>query len=194
MKRIVSILLLGLMSCFLLNGQGHLKVKNIPIEGSATSFISKLKAAGLKHYSGSGVDEILTGTFAGMSDCYFVFAASDKTKTIFRVGIMTDSAVSWSSLKSKYNRIKEDYAKKYPEYNSYEFFEDPYYAGDGYELQALRKEKCTYATFYHTPEGSITVEMKASSYSEGYVVITYEDNLSYEKAKSERGETVSDDI
>ena len=193
MKRIVSIIALFLGSCILLNGQEHLKVKNIPIEGSATSFIAKLKATGLKHYTGSGTDEVLKGQFAGMPDCYFIIAASDKTQTVFRVGIMTDNSVSWSSLKSKYNGIKDSYSSKYPDYKSYEYFTEPYYEGDGYELQALRLEKCTYATYFFTDEGSITVEMKGSS-GEGYVVITYEDNIGFEKAKAERNATVIDDI
>lgn len=195
MKRIITIIALLLTSCLLLNGQEHLKFKNIPIDGTVTSFISKLKAAGLKHYSDTGINEVLDGTFAGMNNCKVIFASSDKTKTVFRVAVITENEVSWRSLKNTYNTVKETYNNKYGEGRSYEFFEDPYYEGDGFEFQALRRDKCTYATFYTTPEGNISIQMKGSSTSsEGYLLITYEDDKNFDKAKEEREATVIDDI
>ena len=48
----------------------------------------------------------------------------------------------------------ELFTKKYGEpKDHFEFFSSPYYEGDGYELQALRKEKCNYISFWTLDKG-----------------------------------------
>lgn len=50
------------------------------------------------------------------------------------------------------------------------------YEGDGYELQAVRKEKCTYSTFYDTPRGYIAVQI--SNFE--CLLVGYEDKINIE--------------
>ena len=70
------------------------------------------------------------------------------------------------------------------------FFSKPYYEGDGYELQALRKEKCHYISFYKLPLGAAIVEISQF----GHIQIGYEDNINYELKKKEEESEALDDI
>lgn len=194
MKKIATILAFALLSCFILSGQEHLKIKNVPIDGNASTFTKKLKDAGLTEYPDAGDYTILQGTFAGLSNCLFMFAESDKSRIVYRVLVMTEEDRTWSALKSTYLSLKNNYSAKYSKGRSYEFFDSPYYEGDGYEMQALRLEKCTYVTYYTVPEGAISIEMKAFSSGGGYILITYEDKQNLEIAKAERSSIVNDDI
>ena len=187
MKRILSLIAIVFVSCTMLFGQEHLKIKNIPIDGTVQSMYAKLKATGLKPMP--DVPGALQGTFAGMDDCAFLIIGSDRTNTVYKVGVMTQFIDSWSSLKSMYLRLKEQYINKYNDCQSFEFFSSPYYEGDGYEMQALRMDKCTYASYFETPEGIISLEIKDKC-----IFITYEDAINLEKAKAEFGENVINDI
>lgn len=187
MKRILSLIAIVFVSCTMMFGQGHLKIKNIPIDGTVQSMYAKLKATGLKPIP--EVSGALQGTFAGMNDCAFLIIGSEKTNTVYKVGVMSQFEDSWYSLKSLYLRLKEQYTNKYNECQSFEFFSSPYYEGDGYEMLALRLDKCTYASYFETPEGIISIEIK-----EKYIFITYEDAINLEKAKAELNESVNSDI
>ena len=192
MKKLLSILAICLICSIELFAQEHIKVKNIPIDGKVPALMAKFKAAGLTPYK--GYDDVLTGTFAGFDNCTFLFYGTDKTNTAYRITIMTDSYSSWYTLKVKYRALKESYIQKYPNYEDFEFFREPYYEGDGYELQALKNEKCVYSTFFDTEEGTISIELSSVSSQSGYIVIRYEDKINLSIAKSERQTTVSDDI
>ncbi len=98
--------------------------------------------------------------------------------------------VSWHSLKSEYNSFKDSYNDKYGKGRSYEYFSDPYYEGDGYELQALRLEKCTYITFYETQEGNIMLKIG----DDKAVQVHYEDKLTTAAKSREAEQSVSNDI
>jgi hypothetical protein len=58
---------------------------------------------------------------------------------------------SWYSLKNQYEEYLEIMTSKYGRPNSsYSSFITPYYEGDGYELSALKLEKCIYSAFWNT--------------------------------------------
>ncbi len=194
MKKILTAIAFVLLSCSMLNAQeGHLKIKGIPIEGNLSTFMSKLKATGLKAASFGGV-ECLEGKFAGTSDCYFLFGASQTSKTVFRVAVIMPEETSWRSLKGQYESVKDNYSSKYGNGRSYEWFDSPYYEGDGYEMQALKKDKCNYTTFFDAPGGSIKIEIQSWAPSAGIVLITYEDEKGMAIAKAENNAIVNDDI
>ena len=137
----------------------HLDFKGIPLDGRLSDFISKLEAEGFTF--DKYVDEdaaIMKGDFAGRNaDIYILVTPS--SKTVYAVSVFYNEDESWSSLKSDYFQMKELYTKKYGEPESFEFFSKPYYEGDGYELQALRKGKCNYESLWELPLGRICIKI-----------------------------------
>ena len=100
-----------------------------------------------------------------------------------------------SEIFNAYDRIKGLYVEKYGDPKShFEFFMDPYYKGDGYEAQAVRVGKATFASFWEFPdkdgksndnlEVDISKYMEVSaSYENGPMMETY---LAKKKAKSSK--------
>ena len=85
------------------------------------------------------------------------------------------SASTWDGAVSLYNQKVNAITSKYGNTNVvYEEFYDPYYLGDGYELQALDNDKCQWIRIWSDmalyPNLTIAVEISKSA----MVLVTYE--------------------
>lgn len=189
MKRIL-LTLCAVMVAVTLQAQEHMSFKGISMGGNLSTFVSALKNQGFIQEDYYDNMVILKGDFAGKSDCTIVVGATENTKSVWKVVVTFPEKVSWYSLKSEYKSFKESYNNKYGKGRSYEYFSDPYYEGDGYELQALRLEKCTYMTFYETAEGNIMLEIS----DDKSVAVHYEDKITTAIKDREEEQSVSSDI
>lgn len=180
--------------CF---AQEHLTFKGIPIDGTLTEFVSKLEGEGytLSFYNDEGYACMMNGSFAGITNCQIFIISSRYSHTVWKVAVYFPEQNSWYSLKSRYNEYKTSLIQKYGEpEEDYHFFTQPYYEGDGYELSALRGDKCTYIAFFSVPEGNMAIEMKSKQYNAGQVVISYEDILNTQVKIDEQQRSVNSDL
>ena len=152
--------------------------------------VSQLKSKGITHELTEGSIAMLKGDFAGKSDCTIGVLATKQSNTVWKVVVYFPEKTSWYSLKSEYKSFKESYTEKYGSPSSYEYFSDPYYEGDGYELQALRLEKCSYVSYYETDKGYISVEIDDSK----CVTVSYEDAINVKIKSREQEMSISEDI
>lgn len=189
MKNILTLFAVMFLSLSLA-AQEHLDFRGIPINGHIDNFVTKMKSLGYTISSKDGDAVIMKGKFTNRDAELFILS-TPKTKTVYKVFVDFDKETSWNSLKSSYYEYKELYIKKYgTTENSYEFFSDPYYEGDGYELQALNKEKCTYATFFKTPKGIVVV--KLTKYE--CLRLGYEDKINVELKDQEQTASALNEI
>ncbi len=187
-KKLLFIILLTLSFSFSAYPADNetLKFKNIPIDGKLDTFIELLEKQGYKSYYETDFGVMLEGDFLGQ-DAKIAVLCSPKTKLVWKVSVIFPENKSWISLKNHYKKIKELYNKKYTYDISYEFFKDPYYEGDGYELSAFKQEKAYWTTFYM--EGiMIEVNNKAE------LVISYENSDNGDIASQEREANSLDEI
>lgn len=170
--------------------QEHLDFRGVPIDGKLADFVVKMEKLGYTVDKKIDNVVIMNGKFTNKPAEIYILA-TPQTKTVWKVAVHFDDAVSWSSLKSMYREYKELYTKKYGSpSNSFEFFKDPYYEGDGYELQALRKEKCTYVTYYEVEAGFLAIRMTSS----GAVSLAYEDKENSDLDTNEKNSSALDEI
>ena len=188
MKKLVLLFTVMLMSTTSF-AQEHLDFRGVPIDGHIDDFVSKME--GLGYTLEKKVDNavIMEGRFTN-KDVNVYILSTPQTNTVWKVAVYFDEATSWSSIKNSYREYKDLYKKKYGVGESYEFFSDPYYEGDGYELQALRKEKCNYVTYFEPATGYVTVKMSSSE----CIVIAYEDKVNTELKKKEQTSSALDEI
>lgn len=178
-----------------LQAQSHLVFKGIPLDGSTTEFMNKLRTKGLKISETKDIGGIMKGDFAGYSDCTIYVYGTRKTKKVFCAIVAFPSENSWSSLYYQYSSLKSSYTKKYGEPLSIEEFITPYYEGDGYELQALKKDKCTYSSKFTTEAGDILISITYHENSDGYdVSVGYIDNINRELNEAEQQEIIDSEI
>lgn len=168
----------------------HLEFKGIPLDGKLSDFVLQLSKEGFtfKEYARDYI-AVMEGFFAGDYATIYIFA-TPKSKTVWKATVNYNEKESWSSLKSDYFNMKDIFTKKYGEPKHFEFFSEPYYEGDGYELQALRKEKCHYISFYQLPLGMAVVEISQFC----HLQIGYEDNINCELKKKEEESEILEDI
>lgn len=188
MKKLVLLFAVMLMSTTFF-AQEHLDFRGVPIDGHIDAFVSQMERLGYTVDKRIDNSAIMNGKFTGRDVELYIFS-SPKTNTVWKVVLYFDKG-SWSSLKSSYFEYKGLYTQKYGKpTSSYEFFSDPYYEGDGYELQALRKEKCHYLSIYKLEIGSIAVQL--SEYEQ--LKLVYEDNINCELKNIEQTSSALDEI
>ena len=189
MKRMLLTLCSVLIVTFA-QAQEHMIFKDISMDCNLTTFVSKLVAKGYEKVLVKDDAVALTGNFAGKKDCTILVLSSANSHLVWKVSVLFPEHTSWSSLKSEYFLFKESYSKKYGKPESFEYFTDPYEEGDGYELQAVKLEKCIYASYFNTPLGYIVLDI----HKDKFVRVTYEDAINAEIRDKEKEQAVSDDI
>ncbi len=168
----------------------HMTFKGVPICGHVDALRQKLEELGYAFtgYFENGV--MLNGEFAGKSGCEIYIIGSICTQQAWKIIVYFPEHKNWYALKNEYFEYKERFMKKYGIPDSFEYFEDPYEEGDGYELSALYNEKCSFKSFFKTDKGYITVSMASSS----CVSIDYEDSISADLAATEKESKANFDI
>ena len=173
--------------------QEHLTFKGIPIDGNIRDFSQKLEDNGYSPNYGNSSDAFrwFDGDFMGKQSVILVpFTSSG---LVFKVFALHEYS-SWSRLSSAFDDAVELYQKKYgkPDYD-FKFFSSPYYEGDGYELQALRNDKCHYYFAWQLENGVISVSLQ---YLVGkyYIRYAYEDAINQDRRDTEKESKALDDI
>ena len=157
MKKLVLILFLLFSIGVNAQQESHLEFKGIPITGTLDNMINKLKAQGYELVDVFDEEDaaILEGKFAN-ENCELYVWSTPKTKIVYKILVKFDSKDSWWTLKSNYKKLKEQLGTKYNvRPDATEGFLDPYYEGDGYELQAIRLGKSLHISEFELGEGKI---------------------------------------
>ena len=113
--------------------------------------------------------------------------ATPKTNLLYRANIFFNEHTSWYSLKSEFLEVVKYYKAKYKSISSSRTFIDPYYEGDGYELQGVSMDKCFYYERFEAEGGKISIEISDMK----RVQIRYEDK---NNAKKNEQETIATNL
>ena len=116
----------------------------------------------------------LNGKLLG-EDVILTIYSTLTSRKVRKIVLFYTSSTSWESAVSLYDRKVEAITTKYGTATDvYEQFYDPYYLGDGYELQAFDKDKAQWIRIWadmpSTPNLTIAVEIGKSA----LVMVTYE--------------------
>jgi hypothetical protein len=154
----------------------------IKVDGSPTEVTSAFKAKGFKFVSNEGNIVSLKGEMNG-TDIQLFAVFTPKSKKCWKFTIFFPEKSSWESIKSEYDDYLTAVKDKYgAPSNQYETFLSPYYAGDGYEMSAVRLEKCIYASYWLDLGISITI----SKYKQ--VRLAYENTINSKIDDKEKNE------
>lgn len=190
MKKILFFVL-GLLIGSLTISAEHAVFAGVELGCNKSDFVNAMKQKG---FTINNEDEsslmMVGGSFAGFHDCEIVIICT-KSGKVAKVTVYLPKETSWISIKGQFNTIKDLYTNKYgnPE-GDYHFFVSPYSEGDGYEMTAVKVEKCHYASFFKLDGYSIMVSI--SKYQQ--VKIVYEDNETLDILKNEIQKNVMQDI
>lgn len=176
MKTIVTIL--ALFVTISVNAQEFM---GIAVGGTTQECINKFIAKGLRITVTEGAPKTVT-SFVGKlngEEIELNIVSTPISKKVWKFSVYFPKRASWSLLKIEYGNLRSSLISKYGQPNqTFASFTDPYYEGDGYELQAVRLEKCTYATFWSD------IYIQISEYLQ--VNVVYQNNVNSELNSRER--------
>jgi hypothetical protein len=183
MKKFLMFLFVCLLSITAYAQKEHLTFKGIPIDGKLTAFVNKLQDKGFKVNLSTSNFAQMEGEFSGKI-CEIYIQASLISNTTYQVHVLLEESDNWFEIRTTYNEYKKLLTSKYGAGNSKEDFMNPYYEGDGYEMTAIRKDKCRFFTMYELPNGKIALGI--ASIKDGSVLLIYSDKMNEELAEQEK--------
>lgn len=183
MKKLLFIAMMCLMSAFTLAQTKHVQFKGIPVDGTLSSFVSQLKNQGFTYLGEEDGVALLSGKFAGYSDC--TIAVVSTKGTVWKVVVLFSETESWDAIVNQYNEFKQSFELKYnSKPQSVEELQDTYSRG-GLVYIGFKDEKNVWGSAFQVPGGSVFLEiLPSNSYGSLCLRISYQDAINTEIRKS----------
>ena len=172
MKKIIATLsfLMILMSSSFAQNSEHLKFKGVPIDGTLNEYVNKMKQAGFVLEETEDGVALLSGEFAGYSDCIVGVKTLQKLNLVHEIVVLFPSQDKWAGLNYDYERLKTMLTKKYGEPDEcMEKFNAPSYMtmDDNDKMYQVERNNCEYYSKYDTNNGSISLTISNDGYEFG---------------------------
>lgn len=168
-------------------GTEHLKFMGVPINGTLTQFVTKLKAKGLRSAAIKAGMATLKGEFAGYKGCT-IYAFTLKPKNVVsKVSVVFSGYQSWSQYESHYLALKDMLTEKYGEPSACveEFQSIANIDNDLLKLMGAKSGACKYVTDYISDKGQVELSIESGG-EECWIRLLYIDkanaNVVREKA------------
>ena len=172
MKKIIITLslLMVLMTSSFAQSSEHLKFKGVPIDGTLNEYVNKMKQAGFYYETTEDGIALLSGEFAGYSDCIVGVKTLQKLNLVHEIVVLFPSQDKWAGLNYDYERLKTMLTKKYGEPDEcIERFNAPSYMtmDDNAKMYQVESNNCEYYSKYDTNNGSISLTISNDGYEFG---------------------------
>ena len=161
----------------------HLKFKGVPIDGTLNEYINKMKQAGFNHEVTEDGVALLSGEFAGYSDCIVGVKTLQKLNLVHEIVVLFPSQDKWAGLSYDYERLKTMLSKKYGEPDEcFERFNAPSYmiGDDNDKMYQTIMNNCEYYSIYSTDSGTIALKIDNEKYNVCRVKLFYTDKINSE--------------
>ncbi len=171
-------------------GSEHLRFKGVPIDGTLSEYVSKMKRAGFTHLSTEDGTAYLQGDFAGFKGCTIRVTTIKSVNKVNMIDVMFPEQRNWRSLQSVYQQLKNMLTEKYgnPSECVEEFQLDSYEntpVTDDDKLHKLYMDECTWYTTYSTTEGDIQLSLSKTGYVSPCIMLGYWDRINTQAVRSQ---------
>lgn len=187
MKKIVVTLFL-LMSFTLIFAQSseHLKFKGVPIDGTLSEYVSKMKQAGFQLVGTDDGVALLEGEFAGYRGCLIAVSTLKSVNVVNTIGVVFPARENWSSLEGDYEHLKSMLTEKYGEpsdvVEKFQGYGDP--QTDQEKWINIMTDNYTWYTIFETENGDTQLSLEKGDYGEYFVLLKYFDKINTEAVRS----------
>ena len=188
MKKTKIFLVIAILFCTFANVMGqssneHLTFKGVPIDGSVSNFVNKMKQKGFTYVRNYDRKAIMNGTFAGYNDCY-VYIYPNGTDIVRMVAVSFPECKSWTTLYGNYVDIKSMLIKKYgtpfKEEERWDSYSEP--KDDNSKIWAVKMERCKFQTVFRLDNGIIMLNISSID-MHCNVGLVYSDDINSEKGQ-----------
>ena len=161
----------------------HMKFKGIPMTGSLTSFVEKLKTKGYSYIGKQDGVAFLKGEFASVKKCTIGVATFNGKDQVNSVVVFFPDKKLWSEISSDYFGMKELLTEKYGNPESVEEFTNGNPEDDFLKFYAILKGECNYISEFSCDNGKIQLSMKKANYSSASIYLKYIDDTNAKELK-----------
>lgn len=166
---------------------GHLTFKGVPIDGTLTEYVSKMKAAGFSLLETEDGTAILQGDFAGFKGCKIGVSTLKATDVVNTIGVIFPECEDWSSLENRYELIKLMLTQKYGQpaecLEKFQTYREP--NDNGSKLTCLKMEQCIYYTIFETAKGKIRLSLEHVWGRGCFVMLQYWDKINTDTVRAQ---------
>jgi len=186
MKKILSLMLcvMTFTATLAQTESEHLTFKGVPIDGSLTSFVQKMKQKGFTYLTSLDNVVVMKGTFSGYNDCKIYVYSSEQKDLVYNIGVIFPETESWGVLSSNYFNLKEMLTTKYGEPSdcteTFDAYSQP--RDDQMKMFYAQTDKCKYETVFALSNGWIKLiisHVRANYQDTCYVSLIYTDFVNY---------------
>lgn len=165
----------------------HLTFKGIPIDGTLTNYVSKMKTVGFTHKLTKGGMALLEGEFASYKNCHIGVSTLKAKDLVCKIAVIFPECETWSELSSNYYNLKELLTEKYgrPSETVEEFQSTIQPKDDGSKMYEVQFDRCNYFTTYETEKGTIQLSIGHDGVIRCYVRLLYVDKINGEPVKKQ---------
>lgn len=169
MKKFVIFIVMSFMSISTFCQNAHLSFKGVPIDGTLTEYVNKMKAAGFTHIGTEGGIVLMQGDFAGYKNCTIGVQTLKPRNLVHEITVVFPSQEKWPNLENDYLKIKEMLTTKYgaPSQSNEEFVKTPSWKDlndDEDRMEELKEDRCEYYSIFTLHNGRITLQLRYTGY------------------------------
>lgn len=178
MKELLTTLLITFFAT-ILYAQEHLAFKGVPIDGTLSTYVAKMKSKGFTSYGTSDGVATLKGDFAAHKSCTILVATMQNRDLVSRIGVIFPDQSQWQYLYGDYAELKELLTMKYGEpTNCIEEFQSYSYPTDDFmKLQYVEMDQCKYMSSFEVSNGEIQLSIAHGEYGSCFVKLLYIDKV-----------------
>lgn len=183
MKRIITFLICAIASIAIYAQveSEHMTFKGIPIDGSITEFVSKMKQKGFVFEEYNDFGARMKGEFAGNKGCT-IQIYTNKKNNVYLIAVLFPNAENWSTLYSTYDVLKRNLTKKYGDYinciEEFQGYNEP--TDDNSKMHEVHMDRCKYNTTFGNEKGIILLSIMNYRFN-AYVSLAYADKINGEQ-------------
>ncbi|MCR4774219.1 MAG: hypothetical protein K5854_07670 [Prevotella sp.] len=157
----------------------HLKFKGVPIDGTLSQYVQKMKTAGFSMLGMENGAAILQGDFAGYKECTISVETLKDKDLVAKIIVAFPDCNTWSELHGSYLDLKFMLAEKYGApsdcLENFQGYSDQ--RDDNFRMIAVRLDRCRYITTFSTKAGDIQLKISHKGMSSCYVTLSYYDKI-----------------
>lgn len=188
MKKIILSLYLSFVAFATTSAQSsseHLTFKGVPIDGTLSEYVAKMKQAGFSHVGTQDGTAILQGDFAGFKGCTIGVSTLKNLNVVSTIEVIFPKHDDWSSLERDYDQLKSMLMQKYGEpAKVVEQFHGSSPDTNDSKLFALFMDRCTWNTTFETSKGDIQLSIQKEEYGDNFVLLKYYDKINTDIIRS----------
>jgi len=167
------------------NSSAHLTFKGVPIDGTLSEYILKMKNNGFSHIGTEDGVAMLKGDFASHKNCIVGVATLKQKDLVSKITVIFPDCDTWSNISSDYFSLKEMLTEKYGKPSEViEEFQNDEPSDDGAKMYAVKFDQCKYYTTYVSEKGSIQLSVEHHGVTNCFVMLVYFDKINGEIIKA----------